>query len=161
MPRWYIGSILRHVDFLASDVPGVPVPVFLGGARVLTAVRVRPDDRLGGQCHAAHLRRHVCAGHRRRHRRDTRLRRLLRVPRRRLRRSAGDRGLTGHHALRGFLAPDIDVVRDRSADQPPDWRAGSIPTIIATSFHDLTTRQDAFLPAWPKRCRGAMSVVMA
>ncbi|MGP0081498.1 wax ester/triacylglycerol synthase domain-containing protein [Mycobacterium sp.] len=34
MPRWYIGSILRHVDFLASDVPGVPVPVFLGGAPV-------------------------------------------------------------------------------------------------------------------------------
>lgn len=35
MPRWYIGSILRHVDFLASDVPGIPAPVFLGGARVL------------------------------------------------------------------------------------------------------------------------------
>ena len=34
MPRWYIGSILRHVDFVASDVPGVPVPVFLAGARV-------------------------------------------------------------------------------------------------------------------------------
>ncbi|MGO9382167.1 MAG: wax ester/triacylglycerol synthase domain-containing protein [Mycobacterium sp.] len=34
MPRWYIGSVLRHVDFLASDVPGVPVPVFLGGAPV-------------------------------------------------------------------------------------------------------------------------------
>jgi diacylglycerol O-acyltransferase / wax synthase len=34
MPRWYIGSVLRHVDFVASDVPGVPVPVFLGGARV-------------------------------------------------------------------------------------------------------------------------------
>ncbi|NTY60027.1 wax ester/triacylglycerol synthase domain-containing protein [Mycolicibacterium sphagni] len=34
MPRWYIGSILRHVDFLCSDVPGVPVPVYLGGARV-------------------------------------------------------------------------------------------------------------------------------
>jgi diacylglycerol O-acyltransferase / wax synthase len=34
MPRWYIGSILRHVDFVASDVPGIPVPVFLGGARV-------------------------------------------------------------------------------------------------------------------------------
>ena len=33
-PRWYIGSVLRHVDFLASDVPGVPVPVFLGGAAV-------------------------------------------------------------------------------------------------------------------------------
>ena len=34
MPRWYIGSVLRHVDFLASDVPGVSVPVFLGGASV-------------------------------------------------------------------------------------------------------------------------------
>ena len=34
MPRWYIGSVLRHVDFLASDVPGVPVPVFLGGVAV-------------------------------------------------------------------------------------------------------------------------------
>ena len=34
MPRWYIGSILRNVDFVASDVPGVPVPVFLGGATV-------------------------------------------------------------------------------------------------------------------------------
>ena len=34
MPRWYIGSILRHVDFLASDVPGIPVPVSLGGAAV-------------------------------------------------------------------------------------------------------------------------------
>ncbi len=34
MPRWYIGSILRHVDFLCSDVPGIPVPVFLGGAPV-------------------------------------------------------------------------------------------------------------------------------
>ncbi len=35
MPRWYIGSILRHVDFLASDVPGIPVPVTLGGANVV------------------------------------------------------------------------------------------------------------------------------
>ncbi|MBX7435093.1 WS/DGAT domain-containing protein [Mycobacterium sp. Y57] len=34
MPRWYIGSILRHVDFLASDVPGIPVQVSLGGAEV-------------------------------------------------------------------------------------------------------------------------------
>ena len=34
MPRSYIGSILRHVDFVASDVPGIPVPVSLGGAHV-------------------------------------------------------------------------------------------------------------------------------
>ena len=35
MPRWYIASILRRVDFLASDVPGIPVPVYLGGAKLL------------------------------------------------------------------------------------------------------------------------------
>jgi len=34
MPRWYIGSVLRKVDFLASDVPGIPLPVYLGGAKV-------------------------------------------------------------------------------------------------------------------------------
>ena len=34
LPRWYIGAVLRHVDFLASDVPGVPVPVYCGGAAV-------------------------------------------------------------------------------------------------------------------------------
>jgi len=34
LPRWYVGAILRHVDFLASDVPGVPVPVWVGGAKV-------------------------------------------------------------------------------------------------------------------------------
>ncbi|MGD9618499.1 MAG: wax ester/triacylglycerol synthase domain-containing protein [Mycolicibacterium sp.] len=42
MPRWYIGSILRNVDFLCSDVPGIPVPVFLGGARVLTQYAFGP-----------------------------------------------------------------------------------------------------------------------
>ena len=34
LPRWYLASVLRHVDFLASDVPGIPVPVYLGEARV-------------------------------------------------------------------------------------------------------------------------------
>jgi diacylglycerol O-acyltransferase len=34
LPRWYIAAILRHVDFLASDVPGLPVPVWAGGAAV-------------------------------------------------------------------------------------------------------------------------------
>lgn len=34
MPRWYIGSVLRHVDFVASDVPGLPVRVYLGGVPV-------------------------------------------------------------------------------------------------------------------------------
>lgn len=34
VPRAYIGSVLRHVDFVASDVPGIPIPVFLAGAAV-------------------------------------------------------------------------------------------------------------------------------
>lgn len=34
LPRWYIAAILRHVDFLASDVPGLPIPVWVGGAAV-------------------------------------------------------------------------------------------------------------------------------
>ena len=34
MPRWYVGAILRHVDFLASDVPGIPVPGWIAGAPV-------------------------------------------------------------------------------------------------------------------------------
>jgi len=34
VPRAYLSAILRHVDFLASDVPGLPAPVFVGGAAV-------------------------------------------------------------------------------------------------------------------------------
>jgi WS/DGAT/MGAT family acyltransferase len=33
-PRWYIGSALRNVDLIASDVTGFPMPVFLAGAAV-------------------------------------------------------------------------------------------------------------------------------
>ena len=62
LPRWYIGAILRHVDFLASDVAGFPVPVFVGGARVRMQYRIRTDDRRGGQHHAADVRRHLRLG---------------------------------------------------------------------------------------------------
>jgi hypothetical protein len=34
LPRAVVGSMLKHVDFLASNVPGIDVPVFLAGARV-------------------------------------------------------------------------------------------------------------------------------
>ncbi|MGV0655433.1 wax ester/triacylglycerol synthase domain-containing protein [Mycolicibacterium thermoresistibile] len=34
LPRWYIGAALRNVDFVASNVPGIPVRVYLGGAPV-------------------------------------------------------------------------------------------------------------------------------
>lgn len=42
MPRWYIGSVLRRVDFVASNVPGIPVPVFLGGAAVQKLIAFGP-----------------------------------------------------------------------------------------------------------------------
>jgi len=34
LPSGVVGSMLKHVDFLASDVPGVPVDLYLAGARV-------------------------------------------------------------------------------------------------------------------------------
>jgi hypothetical protein len=34
LPPGVVGSMLKHVDFLASNVPGFPIPVYLAGARV-------------------------------------------------------------------------------------------------------------------------------
>jgi len=34
LPRGVVGGMLKHVDFLASNVPGIDVPVYLAGARV-------------------------------------------------------------------------------------------------------------------------------
>lgn len=34
LPISVTGGMLKHVDFLASNVPGFPVPVYIGGARV-------------------------------------------------------------------------------------------------------------------------------
>ena len=34
LPSGVVGSMLKHVDFVASDVPGVPVPLFLAGAPI-------------------------------------------------------------------------------------------------------------------------------
>ena len=34
LPVGYVGGILKHVDFLASNVPGAPVPVYLAGSKV-------------------------------------------------------------------------------------------------------------------------------
>jgi WS/DGAT/MGAT family acyltransferase len=34
LPRAYIGGMLKHVDFLASNVPGIRVPLYLAGAKV-------------------------------------------------------------------------------------------------------------------------------
>jgi WS/DGAT/MGAT family acyltransferase len=34
LPSGVVASMLKHIDFLASNVPGVPVPIFLAGAEV-------------------------------------------------------------------------------------------------------------------------------
>ena len=34
LPRGYVGGMLKHIDFLASNVPGIPVPFYLTGAKV-------------------------------------------------------------------------------------------------------------------------------
>lgn len=41
-PDWYVGSVLQNVDFIASDVPGFPQPVFLAGAAVTTQYAFAP-----------------------------------------------------------------------------------------------------------------------
>ncbi len=42
LPRGVIGTMLKHVDFLASNVPGIPVPLFLQGRRVVRYVPFGP-----------------------------------------------------------------------------------------------------------------------
>ena len=42
LPAGVVGSMLKHVDFLASDVPGFPFPVYLAGARVERYVAFGP-----------------------------------------------------------------------------------------------------------------------
>jgi diacylglycerol O-acyltransferase / wax synthase len=34
LPRGYVGGMLKHIDFLASNVPGIPVPCYLSGSKV-------------------------------------------------------------------------------------------------------------------------------
>ena len=34
LPSSAVGAMLEHVDFLASDVPGSPVPLYLAGGRI-------------------------------------------------------------------------------------------------------------------------------
>jgi diacylglycerol O-acyltransferase / wax synthase len=34
LPRGYVGGMLKHIDFLASNVPGVRVPFYLAGSKV-------------------------------------------------------------------------------------------------------------------------------
>ncbi len=42
LPRQLLGTILKHVDVIASNVPGVPVPLYLGGAEVERVIPFGP-----------------------------------------------------------------------------------------------------------------------
>ena len=42
LPRRVIGGILKHIDFLASNIPGLPFPVYLAGVRVERLVAFGP-----------------------------------------------------------------------------------------------------------------------
>ena len=42
LPRAAIGAMLKHIDFLASNVPGIRVPLYLAGAKVDSWYRFGP-----------------------------------------------------------------------------------------------------------------------
>jgi len=34
LPAGYVGGVLKHIDFLASNVPGTPVPIYVAGSKI-------------------------------------------------------------------------------------------------------------------------------
>ena len=34
LPAGYVGGILKHIDFVASNVPGTPVPIYVAGSKI-------------------------------------------------------------------------------------------------------------------------------
>ena len=34
LPAAYVGGVLKHIDFLASNVPGAPVPIYVAGSKI-------------------------------------------------------------------------------------------------------------------------------
>ena len=34
LPASYVGGVLKHIDFLASNVPGTPIPIYLAGSKI-------------------------------------------------------------------------------------------------------------------------------
>lgn len=34
LPAGYVGGVLKHIDFVASNVPGTPAPIYLAGSKV-------------------------------------------------------------------------------------------------------------------------------
>ena len=74
------GGMLKCCDFVTSNVPGAPIPVYYGGRARRAAVRVRAAVGRGVQRHADLALRHVLHRHRHRHHRRPRPRRPGRAP---------------------------------------------------------------------------------
>ncbi len=85
------GGMLKCCDFVTTNVPGAPVPVYVVGRQGGAAVCVRPARGRGLQ-HCAHLAlRHLLRRARGRYRGGSRSRRAARLPAGRLRRGSGTR----------------------------------------------------------------------
>ncbi len=80
------GAMLRGVDFVTSNVPGVPIPVFLAGARMEAQFAFGPMSRRGHEHHVAELPRRRPHRDQQRPRRHPRPRGPPRLHRGRLRR---------------------------------------------------------------------------
>ena len=80
LPRGTVGSMLKHVDFVASDVPGFPFPVYLAGARLERYVAFGPTIGSSVESDVAVLQRHLLRRHHDRHGRRARRRRVRRLP---------------------------------------------------------------------------------
>ena len=79
LPRAAIAGMLKHVDFVASDVPGFAFPIYLAGARVERFFAFAPDRRHGREPRTALVRRDVLRRHLDGHRCRPRSRRTRRV----------------------------------------------------------------------------------
>jgi diacylglycerol O-acyltransferase len=62
LPSGVIGSMLKHVDFVASNVPGAPVPLFLAGAPVTGSYAFGPTTGAALNVTLVSYRRTCCIG---------------------------------------------------------------------------------------------------
>ena len=68
LPRASLGGMLKHIDFLASNVPGIPVPLYLTGAKVDSFYGFGPTIGAGLNVTLDVLLRDLLRGRQRRHR---------------------------------------------------------------------------------------------
>ena len=103
LPRTYVGGMLKHVDFLASNVPGIDVPVYLAGARVAEWYAFGPTIGAALNTTLVSYDKSVLHRRQRRHRRDSRRIRDDRMSPRRIRRDHRPRRSARARATRDGL----------------------------------------------------------